>query len=150
MLVLALLPGSVVAAGYSHCLAPGAGGARRMRRELSALTALAAVGTPPSLAGSCEAMPVAAAAHARALGCGSPQPRLGMLGWAMAPRPPAPLAQRPLVPAGLTFLQPRARGRAKRSRGGDGARARLLGAAGGARWEWAAVLPPSPVPGGRT
>lgn len=57
-----------------------------MRRGLSSLTSLAVVGRPPCLGGSCGAMPESAAAHPRALSCGSPQPQLEMLGWAPTPR----------------------------------------------------------------
>lgn len=65
-----------------------------MGRGLSFLTALVAAGTPQSLAGSCDAMLVSAAAHACALSCVPPQPQLGILGWATDPH----LHKGPLCP----------------------------------------------------
>lgn len=57
-----------------------------MRRRLSSLIPLTVVERLPCLAGGCGAMLESAAAHPRALSCGSPQPRLEMLGWAPTPQ----------------------------------------------------------------
>lgn len=62
-----------------------------MGRGLASLTPLEAVGTLSSLAKSCQAMLVAAAAHTCALGWG-----LGDAGLGHSPPPTAPLTQRPL------------------------------------------------------